>query len=93
MEVTTPEIAWHALEPIYSLDFHHSSSRLATAGGDKDVKIWMYNKGSDGKVSVEFRANLSRHTKGVNCVRFSPNGEYLASASDGTQTSLSLLRP
>jgi chromatin assembly factor 1 subunit B len=38
MKVTTVEILWHNKEPIFSADFH-VSGRLATAGGDNDVKV------------------------------------------------------
>jgi len=32
---------------------------------------------------VEFLATLSKHTATVNVVRFSPTGEFIASAGDG----------
>lgn len=32
---------------------------------------------------VEYLATLTKHMKSVNCVRFSPSGEFLASAGDG----------
>lgn len=34
-------------------------------------------------VKVEFLSELKRHTAPVNVVRFSPKGDYLASAGDG----------
>jgi chromatin assembly factor 1 subunit B len=41
-------------------------------------------KGDKGVRGLEFVFSLSGHDRSVNCVRFSPNGAFLASASDDT---------
>jgi hypothetical protein len=38
------------------------------------LQIWKVAAAVDGDVQVEFLANLTRHQKAVNAVRFSPNG-------------------
>lgn len=80
MKVETLMVLWHGKEPVFSVDFH-PSGKLASSGADNDVKLWQVGKKDDG-VFVEYLCSLSRHSKSVNCVRFSPNGNFLASGSD-----------
>jgi chromatin assembly factor 1 subunit B len=97
MKADTLMVLWHSKEPVFSVDFH-SSGRLASCGADNDIKvyrikylkkylihikIWQVAKRVDGGVSLDFLANLTRHTKAVNVVRFSPDGNFLATGSDG----------
>ncbi|MDJ0703137.1 MAG: AAA-like domain-containing protein [Leptolyngbyaceae cyanobacterium MO_188.B28] len=52
----------------------NSQGMLASAGGDQTVKLWDL----DGALI----ANLNGHTDGVNGLDFSPNGQFIVSASD-----------
>ncbi|KAJ4454972.1 putative chromatin assembly factor 1 subunit B [Paratrimastix pyriformis] len=68
--------------PVLSVDFSNrlidgSKYLFATGGGDTKARIWKI----DGNV-VRCERTLSRHSLTVNCVRFSPDGELLATASD-----------
>ncbi|KAF9078455.1 WD40-repeat-containing domain protein [Rhodocollybia butyracea] len=74
------------------------SYKLATGGEDNHVRIWMVHpniRPTTGTESsgpsiqptprpprVEYLATLSRHSASVNVVRWSPNGELIASAGD-----------
>ncbi|WFD42230.1 Chromatin assembly factor 1 subunit [Malassezia psittaci] len=72
-----------------------ASWRLATAGGDNNVRIWIIHPqipspaalAAAGQAAAhppraEYAATLSRHTGVVNVVRFSPHGDVIASAGD-----------
>lgn len=76
-------VNWHSdTAPIYSAEFQpHSKGRLATAGGDNNVRLWKLDvEGEDTK--VEYLCTMSKHTQAVNVVRWAPKGDILASASD-----------
>lgn len=71
-----------------------SSFVLATAGTDAEVRLWIIHEptGDEEKMLEQpevsgrlqsFVTSLGGHQRGVNVVRFSPNGRSLASASDG----------
>ncbi|XP_077487426.1 chromatin assembly factor 1, p105 subunit isoform X1 [Amblyomma americanum] len=85
MKCHVPEISWHNRDPILSIDFQPSNDkyrRLATCGTDTHILIWFVILHHNGETSLEFRSDLNRHTKTVNTVRFSHNGELLASGDD-----------
>lgn len=95
MQVDTPEISYHNdIKPILAVDLH-PSGRMATGGADHMVRVWQLHKSNDStpssdspmapasSTSLTFLANLEFHQQPVNAVRFSPDGKYLASASDG----------
>uniref|UniRef100_K3XC86 CAF1B/HIR1 beta-propeller domain-containing protein n=1 Tax=Globisporangium ultimum (strain ATCC 200006 / CBS 805.95 / DAOM BR144) TaxID=431595 RepID=K3XC86_GLOUD len=81
-------------EAVLSIDFLHANGDkskedatkaptiLATGGADKEIKLWRVSYGLKDHTGLEFIFSLSGHDRSVNCVRFSPNGVFLASASD-----------
>jgi len=94
MKVKILEVLWHDKAPVHSVDMD-ATGRLATAGSDNNVRLWRLVFGGQGEgstgssqthvadaIEVEFLATLNRHQAPVNVVRFSPNGQRLASAGD-----------
>ncbi|RVE50749.1 hypothetical protein evm_004659 [Chilo suppressalis] len=87
MKFAIPEISWHNRDPVLSVDFQpkcdgNGPLRLATGGTDSHVLIWYITTADAGSVSIEVAADLTRHQKAVNVVRWSPNGHLLASGDD-----------
>ncbi|KAG6461260.1 hypothetical protein O3G_MSEX012514 [Manduca sexta] len=87
MKFAIPEISWHNRDPVLSVDFQPKAEsseplRLATGGTDSHVLIWYLSTTESGSVNLEVAADLARHQKAVNVVRWSPDGQYLASGDD-----------
>ncbi|KAL7620646.1 Chromatin assembly factor 1 subunit [Parahypoxylon ruwenzoriense] len=84
MRSTPLIINWHDKNaPIYSAHFEpqHGKGRLATGGGDNNVRIWKVEADGEAR-KVEYLSTLAKHTQAVNVVRWAPKGETLASAGD-----------
>ncbi|KAF3909240.1 hypothetical protein ABW20_dc0104383 [Dactylellina cionopaga] len=81
MKAVPLSIHWHEEnQPVYSAHFEPHGKRLATAGGDNNVRLWSITGGEDKKVT--YLSTLAKHTQAVNVVRWCPRGEMLASAGD-----------
>ncbi|VVT55278.1 uncharacterized protein SAPINGB_P004516 [Magnusiomyces paraingens] len=91
MKAKALTIHWHQdSQPIYSAHFQPLppgvspvgvlSRRLATAGGDNNVRLWRVNLADPSHPT--YLATLAKHTQAVNVVRFDPKGTLLASAGD-----------
>jgi hypothetical protein len=75
-----PSWVRHCDTPISSLDIHPSGEIFATGGWDHYIKLWSFRALSTPKdVKHKLIAILYGHTSTINCVRFSPDGVYLAS--------------
>ncbi|KAI0767642.1 WD40 repeat-like protein [Fomes fomentarius] len=82
--------------PAQEKQFPAQAYRLATGGEDNHVRLWMVHpnilppslvEGTSETAAprpprVEYLATLNRHSAAVNVVRFSPNGDLIASAGD-----------
>lgn len=98
MEASTITIHWHDDgQAVYSANLQPGANdfqRLATAGGDNNVRIWRVNPQDsettsrteagavECPISVQYLSTLRKHTQAINCCRFSPNGNILATAGD-----------
>ncbi|CAK9441729.1 uncharacterized protein LODBEIA_P55970 [Lodderomyces beijingensis] len=92
MDASTITVHWHDdNQPIYSLDIQPQQqtspttdeqpySRLATAGGDNNIRIWGISTTSPNL--VEYRSTLTKHSQAINVVRFNPSGTTIATAGD-----------
>ncbi|KAK4971196.1 Chromatin assembly factor 1 subunit [Elasticomyces elasticus] len=80
MKATPLLIAWHNdSNPIYSAHFEpHGKGRLATAGGDHNVRLWRVD-GDGEERKVTYLSTLSKHTEAVNVVRWCPRGTIILS--------------
>lgn len=73
---------------INSVDISPDGQRLATAGSDSKVRLWalpavLANEAEHAAAPPQRLATLTDHTESdVNVVRFSPDGEFLASGGD-----------
>uniref|UniRef100_A0A182Q8P8 CAF1B/HIR1 beta-propeller domain-containing protein n=1 Tax=Anopheles farauti TaxID=69004 RepID=A0A182Q8P8_9DIPT len=90
MKCQIPEISWHNRDPVLSVDIQPKTTndrdhqhRLASGGTDSHVLIWYMVQNPDcGTINLELAADLTRHQRAVNVVRWSPSGELLASGDD-----------
>uniref|UniRef100_A0A182WJ33 CAF1B/HIR1 beta-propeller domain-containing protein n=1 Tax=Anopheles minimus TaxID=112268 RepID=A0A182WJ33_9DIPT len=90
MKCQIPEISWHNRDPVLSVDIQPRGTndrdhqyRLASGGTDSHVLIWyMIQNPTCGTINLELAADLTRHQRAVNAVRWSPSGELLASGDD-----------
>lgn len=91
MRASTLEIVWHKKEAIHAFDTtlfkeNQNALRVASGGVDCMVRIWLISQDNVGKSTIDHRATLNRHERGVGAVRFCPvmrdNQIFLATAAD-----------
>ncbi|KAJ3357348.1 hypothetical protein GGF32_001090 [Allomyces javanicus] len=70
------------MQTITSVDFSPTvPGKFATAGGDNFVRIWHISE-VNGKSEVQFCSTLAGHLAGVNVVRWSRNGDRIATGDN-----------
>lgn len=91
MQLVIPNMIWHGdRERILTIAFHPYMNQLVTGGSDEKqtedeeedqgyIKIWELTANCQFKFQF---ALSSGHEAAVNCIKFSPNGQYMASGSD-----------
>ena len=90
MKLLKPCWVHHQKKPIFSIDVHPDGSRFATGGqGEDSGKIVVWNFAPVKNQQDEMSSNtpkilceMTNHLGCVNCVRWSPNGKWLASGGD-----------
>ena len=63
MELLLPQIAWHAKEPIQSVDASSAAGLIATAGNDNEVRLWKLPTIAGRGEGISFVQSLSGHSK------------------------------
>ncbi|XP_067639954.1 protein HIRA homolog isoform X2 [Eurosta solidaginis] len=90
MKLLKPSWVHHDDKPIFSIDVHQECLKFATGGQGLDsgrVVIWnlvpvLSEKVEQDESVPKLLCQLDNHLACVNCVRWSPNGQMLASGSD-----------
>lgn len=97
MKFSTPEVAWHNRDPVYSVDIQPQLQkgekggadwyRIATSGADSLIIIWKIEQPTTGSKPSRIDQNnvlsqLVRHEKAVNVVRFVPTGDEILASAD-----------
>ncbi|XP_004518837.1 protein HIRA homolog [Ceratitis capitata] len=90
MKLLKPSWVHHDDKPIFSVDVHQECLKFATGGQGLDsgrVVIWnllpvLSEKVEQDESVPKMLCQLDNHLACVNCVRWSPNGQMLASGSD-----------
>ncbi|KAI9684777.1 MAG: HIR complex subunit [Trizodia sp. TS-e1964] len=82
---------------VYSCHVSPDGSRLVTAAGDGNVRIWsteaIYNAGDPAYTKPKQLCSMSHHTGTIHTVRFSSNNRYLASGADDKLVCIYILDP